>query len=279
MRSKAKKVFYYNASASSLGGIIHAPVKQFIPAQASVSLPGVGGHAQQRTEAFHLDDVISCNAAYTHVSGHEASEDGPWTTLITATVDNLNILEVVTADRVVAQLSIEYRLGSQFPRVSFTGSRFENLRIGGFDPKLAYNPTLLGLRAKGSDVLPPLEWPIFLETGRTQAVKLMDGITADHGGDAYRWLAERLGWMASREIKEGDTVLCSLIDGIDAQIPGNDFGHVIDIADFGRLYLGEVTAHGHTVELTMIRAELGCSTSGSVSAGKGSGGGTHVPPP
>lgn len=279
MRSHAQKIFYYNASASSLGGVLHTPIKRLIPTQASVSLPGVGGHAQQRAEAFHLDDVVSCSGTYTHVSGHQLIEDGPVNVLITAVVEGLNILEVVTADRVVAQLSLEYREGHKFPTVSLAGSKFENLRIAGFDPRISYNPTLLGLREKGNDLLPPLEWPVFYETGRAQAVKLVDGIVADHGGDAYRWLAERIDWMASSEIPEGDTVLCSLVNGIDAQIPGNSYGHFVDIPHFGRLYLGEVIAHGNFVELTMVRAELGCATSGSVTAGKGSGTGTHIPPP
>ncbi len=279
MRSNAKKVFYYNASASSLGGVLHTPVKRFIPTQASVSLPAVGGHAQQRTEAFHIDDIVSCSGAYTHVAGHQLVEDGPVNVLITAVVEGLNILEVVTADRIVAQLSLEYQEGHKFPHVSLAGSKFENLRIAGFDPKIVYNPTLLGLREKGTDLLPPLEWPIFYETGRAQAVTLNKGIVADHGGDAYRWLADRLGWMASSQIAEGDTVLCSLVDGIDAKIPGTTYGHFVDIPHFGRLYLGEVVAHGNYVELTMVRAELGCATSGSVSAGRGSGTGTHIPPP
>lgn len=281
MRSHAKKVFYYNASASSLGGTILTPVKKMIPTQASVSLPSVGGHAQHKTEAFHHDDILSCRSAYTHVSGTAHSEDGPWKTLITSVVEGLNILEVVTAERVVAQLSIEHRLDSKFPTVSFAGSHFHNLRIAGFDPRLAHNPDLLGLREENSATRTALEWKHFFDTGHRQAGKLVGGIQADKSDRSFSWLAERLQWMADGKINEGDTVLCSLIDGIGekASIPGNNFGHVIDIPDFGRLYLGEILAHGKSVELTMIRAELGCATSGSVSASRGTGSGTHVPPP
>lgn len=281
MRSHAKKVFYYNSSASSLGGTILTPVKRLIPTQASVALPSVGGHAQHRTETFHHDDIVSCRSAYTHVSGTAASEDGPWKTLITSIVDGLNILEVVTAERIVAQLSIEHRLDSKFPVVSFAGSHFHNLRIAGFDPLLSHNAELLGLREEGSSSRTALEWQHFSSTGQQQAVKLVSGIHADHSDRSFLWLAERLQWMADGKINEGDTVLCSLVDGIgkEAKIPGNSFGHVIDIPDFGRLYLGEVLAHGKSVELTMIRAELGCTTSGSVSVATGRGQGTHVPPP
>ena len=281
MRSNANKTYYYSASASALGGSILAPTKKIVSSQASVALPSVCGHAQHRTEAFHLDDVVSCTSSYAHVSGVTHGDDGPWTTLITAVVDGLNILEVVTADRVVAQLSIEHRLGASFPTVSFAGSHFTNLRIAGFDPHLAYNPDLLALRKQGSPTRTSLDWTNFYETGHQQAVKLVSGITADRPDSPFLWLADRLHWMAAGGIKEGDTVLCSLVDGIgtEAKIPGNSFGHVVDIPDFGRLYLGEILAQGKRVELTMIRAELGCATTGNVSAAHGVGGGTHVPPP
>ena len=51
MQSNAKKVFYYHADASSLGGFIEEPFEGVIPSAASISLPAVGGYATNRTEA------------------------------------------------------------------------------------------------------------------------------------------------------------------------------------------------------------------------------------
>ena len=65
MRSDAKKVFYYHADASSLGGFIEEPFEGVIPAVSSISLPAVGGYATNRTEALNFKEIISCRSAYT----------------------------------------------------------------------------------------------------------------------------------------------------------------------------------------------------------------------
>ena len=72
--------------------------------------------------------------------------------------------------------------------------------------------------------------------------------------------------------------LCSLVDGVGGEIPGRSFGHVIDIPDFGRIFLGEVLVHPRSVQICMVRAELGCSTHGKVGVGTASVRGTTVPP-
>ncbi len=72
MRSDAKKVFYFNADANSLGGFIEKPFQKIVPSQASVSLPPVGGHATTQTEAFNFEGIISCRSAYTRVTGTQA---------------------------------------------------------------------------------------------------------------------------------------------------------------------------------------------------------------
>ncbi len=55
-----------------------------------------------------------------------------WTTQVSCAIENLNILNVVTADRVVAQISTDHPLEGYTPRVSFVGTQFVNLRIGGY---------------------------------------------------------------------------------------------------------------------------------------------------
>ena len=54
-----------------------------------------------------------------------------WATLTTVVVDDLNVLEVLTADRVVGQIITDYPLEGYVPAVSFLGTRFDNLRIAG----------------------------------------------------------------------------------------------------------------------------------------------------
>jgi hypothetical protein len=71
--------------------------------------------------------------------------------------------------------------------------------------------------------------------------------------------------------------------------PGQSFGHVIDIPDFGKIILGKVTVTSEdfkpgtttprktTIDLTMIDLELGCAVAGGGSVGHGSTNGGTMP--
>ncbi len=77
----------------------------------------MGGFAVARSEAFSADEIISCSSAYTRVSGQECCADGSASILVTAVIEDLNILEVVRAERIVTQLSIT--LSEQTRRLRF----------------------------------------------------------------------------------------------------------------------------------------------------------------
>ncbi len=166
MRSNAKKVFYFHADANSLGGFIEKPFQKIIPSQASVSLPPVGGHAATRTAAFNFEEIVSCRSAYTRVTGTQVAPDGPWSTTVTSVVEGLNILEVITAERLVAQLSVEYPGDGRYLEISLAGSHFDELRLGGCDAFPRLNSTLL-CAAKARIAL-----PAFRQTGWEQAGKI-----------------------------------------------------------------------------------------------------------
>ena len=68
------------------------------------------------------------------------------------------------------------------------------------------------------------------------------------------------------------------VTAVDDVIPGRVFGHVIELPAFGRIFLGEIVASPDIVQLTMLRAELGCAVSGSASAASVNGNGNRVPP-
>jgi hypothetical protein len=269
MASNVKRVHYFHAEGSSLGGFIEQPIKQTVPAQASASLPAVGGHVNNRTEAFNFQGVVSCTAAYTRVSGRHL-EDGTPVTLVTSVVEGLNLLEIVTADRVVAQVSIEHPANGGDPVVIFTGSRFDGLKIGGQDASLTLNSSLLDGGAGTS----PITWPLFQKTGRHQAGKLVK--SAQGGGPAYQWVVDRYSWIAPA--KTPGSILCSLVDGIGSAVPGKSFGHVMDIPSFGKVIFGEVFAFPASVHLSMIRAELGSPTSGGLNFASAHVNGSTIPP-
>ena len=279
MRSDVRKTYYFHADANSLGGSIEKPFQKLVPSQATVALAAVGGHETKRMEAFNFEEILSCTSTFTRVSGRQSENGGSASTLITSVVEGLNILEVVTVDRLVAQISVEHPITGGLPLISFTGTRFEGIKIGGCDPKLVLNPALLACGSGAGASKERLTYPVFLETGRQQAAKLVESIAADEDQEANRWLIGRYGWMDAERLPGSDGfVLCSLVDSVNPAIPGRSFGQVVEIPDFGRIFLGEVVATPSSIQLTMVRAELGCGVSGTASAASAGGIGHMVPP-
>ena len=188
----------------------------------------------------------------------------------TSVIEGLNIMEVVTADRIVGQVSLQYAKGAPFPRISFAGSRFDGLRVAGRDVVPVMNKKFMTLHCEDEDCLSLKE---FRKASREQ------GRTIIKSAKKLKWVLDRFSWMDS-EPKPGEDrcVLCSLVDGVDPNVPGRSFGHVLEIPEFGRIFLGEFTPSCGSVRLSMIRAELGCSIQGNISAGVVGGGGGTFPP-
>jgi hypothetical protein len=279
MRSNAKKVHYFHADASSLGGFVEKPFQKHIPPQALASLPAVGGHVTTQSEALNFEGIISCRSSYTRVSGRHIEEDGSAAVSVTSVIEGLNILEIVKAERIVAQLHAEYPSSGGFPRVSFAGSHFDRLTIGHIDASLALNPRLFGVEGGGKTPRVPLTQALFQETGRQQAAKLVKTVKAESDQAELRWLADRYAWMDSdRKNGKDGFLLCSLVDGVGGAIPGRSFGHVLEIPDFGRIFLGELIVSPNLFRISMIRAELGCTVQAYSSGGTGSVGVHGVPP-
>jgi hypothetical protein len=278
MQSNAKKVFYYHADASSLGGFIEEPFEAVIPAVSSISLPAVGGFATNRTEALNFREIISCRSAYTRVSGRSIAEDGPWSTQVTSVIEGLNILEIVTAERIVAQISVEHPREGGAASISFAGTHFEELRIGGQEVCPRLNSRLMGAGSE-ADNSSRIIWPALLQTGHGQAREIVRSVTERASRSGWEWALQRYGWMdEKREQKKDGCVLCSLVDGVEGTVPVKTIGHFMEIPDFGRIFLAEIMSFPHSIQLTMVRAELGCSVHGKVSASSTHINGSTMPP-
>jgi hypothetical protein len=246
MQSDVRKTFYFQTDANPLGGFIEKPFEKNIPSHASSSLPNVGGYVHSEDEELNFEGIVSVRRAYTHVSGREVQRNGPWSIMATSVVEGLNILEVVTAERVVAQLCATFYSDGRLHEYVCTGSCIQDLRIGGSIAPLVPNRRLLNI-AESAEA--GITWPVFQETGRAQAGKLVEsaGLT---GGDADRWIAERFGWMNSKEPREDGLVLCSLVDSVERAIPARSFGHCIIIPDFGRIFIQELLVTKSSVQLS-----------------------------
>ena len=267
-----KRIFLYHANGFALGGRITQPVEQEINSHAATALSIVGGLASAKAESYRLKDLISYRSAHTHISGIQNNET-LHSTVVNTVVEDLNILDVITADSVIGRLSSTHEDG-QPAKIIPLGSTFQNLKIAGkpvevdlFDSLFAQHPTHSSLvdhflgkcqsDAPCAGFHPPSE--LRYEWGHPVA-------------DMPVTLKERLlappipGWQQS-----GSHLYCNLVRSVREPNPSGTvnaspvpYSHAIRIPDVGRLYLGELSSSEDTKRLTMIRLELGSPVVGTL---------------
>ena len=281
MASSPKRVYYYHADCNAFGGHIETPVKQLIPVAAPSSLPPVGGYESAHTGRFQLEGILSFESAHTQVAGSVSHKTGGWTTLASATVEGLNILNVITADRVVAQIATENPPEGYIPTVTFVGTQIKNLRVSGFPVDPVFN---LGLsdQGLGAGQFPKralLENESFLKNSAAQYERMNNPkALPDWVEDRTipAWVRERYTWDNAR-LRERAAVLCSLVTEVTGKFPGRPFGHVLEIPEIGRVFLGELLLDDNTYRIIGMRLELGCATQGSMSVSTASKEGIPYP--
>lgn len=269
---------YHHAEAKALSGDFLLPLKHVIEPQASAALEPAGGYLSQHALPFRSEGVVSYRAAHTQVAGNKDTKDGHgWSTVSTAVIEDLNILEVVTADRVVAQIFAEYPLEGYVPKISFLGTRFENLRIAGDLVTVKLDLNLVGDKP-ANDVHYTQKNEGFLARalGKCQRLCSLEGLP-EHTRKTYERYNQGAVVSGNSETRT-ETVECSLVNQIEGSFPGKIYGHALFIPSFGTIHLATVklihddfkngTPHKTTVELTMIDAKLGCIGHGNVAAGR-----------
>jgi hypothetical protein len=271
----------FNAEATILDGFLDLPVQKEIKPLGMVSLASKGGYRSERVEDFHLDEVISYRSAYTQVAGNLDVKDGRgWATLATVAVEGLNILDVLTADRIVCQIIADYPRIGYVPYISFLGTRFENLRIAGHPVHIDLDPHILGARP-GDDT------SYGLDSGVCARVSAQHGSICRHA-ELPADLRGRYNSLLSN-VGAPEIVKCSLVNQASGGYPGSTFGNVIRIPHFGTVTLAQLTVvhecfkegtnvpEKTTVRLRMIDLELGCAVAGHGGVGTGSTNGGTKP--
>ena len=304
---------YFHAEAHALTGKLKLPFAQEIKKQAFVKLEGrladlpedlqaQRNYFSQHAKTYRLEGIISYAAAHTQVAGHASDKtDGASVTLATSVVEDLNVLNVVTADRVVAQISTTHIPGEPSPHVTFLGTHFENLRIARHRAEPYLKLDLTGARAEGEKALPVDKGTDLIKAIEAQYQRLKALLA---GKDRERMRLQDTDALLgkkycgfnldspeienrrneAREKKElkWEGITCSLVEHVEIkdisvksangqsiQIPppAESFGHIIHIPDFGNIFLAELTVNHNSYRLTMIRVEMGCLAAGSASLG------------
>jgi hypothetical protein len=289
--AKPDRKHTFHAEAAALHGALHLPLKQEIPAQSYLKLKEHGGYLSQDSDRYRLEGIISYAAAYSQVTGNEETLKlgHGWATLATSVIEKLNILEIVTADRVVAQIATEHPREGYVPKITFLGSRFENLRIAGQPIDVTIDPYALWDEDEGLG---------HEERDLKRMKRIADLDVADlHNEDLPGDLPEC--YPVKEPHKEADMtrhdrIHCSLLaseqpkrDGWLGFLKKHHAPYIFDVPHFGRIYLGVICVEHHEflkgiphqtrVKLSMIKLKLGCAASGYGSVGTTRTNGQTVP--
>jgi hypothetical protein len=229
---------------------------------------------------YSADGLISFQSGYTSVSG-SYSEEHAWVTLSTSVLEDLNVVDVITAERVVAQVFTEHQYNDSVPKVTFLGTRFENLRVGGYAVQVELDLGICGDKPEGGRSY--LKDRSFLNRIRHQSMSIFgaDDLPRDlrekyHSKITYiDVLRERANGRDEGGVHE--LLECSLIKSIaPIPIPGvRTIGNLIFIPDFGFVSLadvevglisreGLVTRKRLEFILKMLNIRMGCIAHGPI---------------
>lgn len=313
----------FHADAHVLSGELRRPIEQKIEQQVPVHIKDRrGGHVTRVSEDFTVEGFISYKRGLTRVSGSRSSKPRPgqtelgWTTLSTSILEGLNVFEVITADRLVSQVSTDHDYeNGHVPHVTFLGTQLNNLRVAGFPAQVILN---LGIAAtKPQNDLPYTTDSAFLQAVQTHNQNILKAQNLPHDvkrryDDSLKQVQALLSLKPDQRKHQEATILFSLVkqivinkDPLTSQypIPGLQvIENLLLIPEFGAAALGEVELkfeevkeresyepplngsaatgapyQSHSFEVTMLRMNLGCVGAGTVNAGSSKTNGTGRP--
>lgn len=247
--------FSFHAAAAAAGGFFTRPFCGPLPVQAASFLTPAGGYGSARVEHFRFHEIISFKAAYTQVMGtrHTEKDVDIFDTLAQAVIEDLNILGVVTADRIVARITSRHRSDAASPEMAASpfGSRIDNLKIAGQTMSPVCHPRL------------------FEEQFATRTQILGTDIASALGAPA--------GTPRPSVPGAKDTLRFSIFDPIRDKVTGMQpsQGCRITVPSLGDIFLGEFVVTGATRHLSMLRIELHSPEEGEVVFGAVEGNGSQ----
>jgi hypothetical protein len=128
---KLKAASPVSAEAWALSGSFESSVIQLIRPIGYARITSRDRHSEARQNGFQFGRILSAATCYSEASGSVSDKTDTRVISVSSIIEGLNILDVLTADKVVAQVSIHYREGEPEPIINFSGTRFVKLRIVG----------------------------------------------------------------------------------------------------------------------------------------------------
>ena len=280
------KTFFFHGHAVGLGGIITRPFQRPLESKAAATLPISGGSSSNNSGSHVFPDptdpalagqpkVVSIKSADTELSGQLDTNSGVYRTTVTTTVTGLNVRDIVTADTVVANIVSEHYPGEDEPRITFAGSKIDNLQINGTAVAVEMNDLLFAdlnsfTRFKDkfdSDSNFHTEMRRQFLWGDLQPNEIPDFLQ-----EQYKFTS------AQKSVPESKGIVpCSAVKNVKGSGSFQMFRHILVIPDFGKLFLGELLLEKNAKRLTMMRFVLGSPVAGELTVGGGGADGSGWP--
>jgi hypothetical protein len=255
----------YHAEGVALQGTLRAPIEQKIEQLIPLDLNDRrGGHLTRTVSNVSIEGLVSIKRAETRVSGSKIK--GKYVTLATTIVEGLRVFEVLSVDRVISQVSTSHAVkNGHVPKVTFLGSKFENLQISGIPVDITYNFGVCpppqndeSYLANKDFVRATRDWTETIlkkdvlfgnakAENENRNVKVSEVLSLIQAAD-YQKLkpSDKVATLRTLFPKDKPRITCSLVKSIDIsqvrkQLPRVEtIGHVLVIPDFGVLSLGEI---------------------------------------
>jgi hypothetical protein len=252
-----KTAMLYHAEAVGASGYLTLPVQETMEIQASIGLPINGGHGKNTVGCFRYRNVLSFDCAEASVVGSFSEKDDAHGSASMAIIEGLNILDVVTCDRIVARITSKHPANAD-PSIIPMGSLFDNLRIAGYP------------------ITPDLSIDTFTQL---ENWKLLNDAYANNPAAHAQLDKQSLYKSGGQGLPTSKGVYgCTLVRDF-GPLPGGltvkDNG--IYVPHFGTVYLGEFYVSHYSRRILMLHVDLGCSTEGCFGVGSGGGNGSPWP--
>jgi len=216
---------------------------------------------------------VSFESAHAMVAGSYSDRDNTYDSLGMCVIEGLNIMGVVTAQRIVARISASHPADGSEPSITPHGSSIQGLRIGGRKPVLDLAIDTFGKFDTMKSVRDAYR------SDKDGFRKEFDSLSLVNRKDEVPKRVQSYFSnfeQASEEIPERDGIIsCSLLRGIDKL--GSEhafFGHTIHVKGFGVIRLAEFKIMQKERRLVMLQVDLGSTPQGVMAAGTAAGNGS-----
>ncbi len=260
-------VFTYYADANVFEADVTLPVRLNTDDQNlfKISGPKPQNIVHRVAPLSEEQKFFSYASAYSELSAQYDAANHGYRTTATGVVTGLNILNVLTADKVVGQVSTFYPQNSAVPTVSFLGTQFQNLCINAQPLVLNQNLGIFG--AKPADDGSYFDDAAALSQISAQYYNVVNNPAVP---------ASVKSQYASPTAANMNALECSLANSVSG-VPATDTtcGNVIIVPGFGQIFLEEVELsrtpdpaspdrYDYMFSLEMIRIELQGIGSGTI---------------